>query len=226
VDEVNDTAPLPATVRYHLAESEIVAAREDPRRAVPSLLPGEHAILDIGCGIGQTLLAPELCSATVRCGVDVDADSIAYGQQQHRELDLRVAPAERLPFPDGSFDLVYSRVALPYTNMPVALRDAHRVLRPCGRIWITLHPPQMLRARTMAAIMGLRPKPIVDAAYIWLNSLLFFGTGRCVPRPWSGQFETVQTVGSMTRALRVAGFETLRANAGASILSIEGVKVS
>jgi ubiquinone/menaquinone biosynthesis C-methylase UbiE len=184
-------------------------------------MPGDRAILDVGCGIGQTLLAPELGAAPVRCGVDVDVESIAYGQREHRGLDLRVASAERLPFPDRSFDLVYSRVALPYTNLPVALREAHRVLKPGGRLWVTLHPPGVLLARIVVALKNLKPKPIVDAAYIFLNSLLFQAAGKCISRPWSGQYETVQTAGSMKRALRAAGFEAVLTHSRAPILCME-----
>jgi ubiquinone/menaquinone biosynthesis C-methylase UbiE len=48
--------------------------------------------------------------------------------------------AERLPFPDRSFDLVSSNGVLHHTpNMPAALAEIHRVLRPGGRATVIVY---------------------------------------------------------------------------------------
>lgn len=194
-------------IRYHLAELEIVQNLHDPRRLVPELRKEEKAVLDIGCGIGQTLLAPELCRLERRCGIDIDAKVIAYGQKRFPELQLVHAGAEALPFAANEFDLVISRVALPYTNIPVALREIRRVLKPAGRCWVALHPPRMELDRLRRAIMTFSFKTIVDSAYVWINSVLFNVGGLSIPRLPSGQHESVQTPGGMGRALRKAGFD-------------------
>ena len=50
------------------------------------------------------------------------------------------APAERLPFPDRSFDTVVSTFVLCTVPEPaVALREVARVLRPSGRILVLEH---------------------------------------------------------------------------------------
>src|SRR5687768_1286190 len=40
----------------------------------------------------------------------------------------RGQPGNPLPFGEGTFELVYAKVALPYMDIPVALEEWHRVL--------------------------------------------------------------------------------------------------
>jgi ubiquinone/menaquinone biosynthesis C-methylase UbiE len=201
-----DAEQLSATVRYHLAELEVIRAERDARRLVPVPRDADRAVLDIGCGIGQTLLSREIAHVPRRCGIDVDESAIAYGTRQFPELELRVSGAERLPFAAAEFDLVYSRVALPYTDIPVALAEIRRVLRPGGRFWASLHAGRMERIRFRRALASGALKTLVDSGYVWANSLYFNALGRTFARPWSGLRESVQMRGGMRRALLRAGF--------------------
>jgi ubiquinone/menaquinone biosynthesis C-methylase UbiE len=47
-----------------------------------------------------------------------------------------------MPFPDGSFDVVLAMGVLEYTDLPVALKEIHRVLRPGGRLLVTMLNPR------------------------------------------------------------------------------------
>jgi len=96
-----------------------------------ALLAGKR-ILDAGCGVGMYVRALRRFSEEVY-GIDVDADKIA---QAGRELpNLRVAPAESLPFDDDFFDVVLSHEVLEHVNDDrAAAREAVRVLRPGGRL--------------------------------------------------------------------------------------------
>jgi ubiquinone/menaquinone biosynthesis C-methylase UbiE len=60
-------------------------------------------------------------------------------------MDLRNAAAEHLPYGNSEFDLVISRVSLPYTDLPKAAREMRRVLRTGGRIWLALHDFRMFK---------------------------------------------------------------------------------
>jgi len=52
-------------------------------------------------------------------------------------VDFEVGEATTLPYPDGSFDAVTSTQVYEYVaDMPTALAEAHRVLRPGGRLLI------------------------------------------------------------------------------------------
>jgi ubiquinone/menaquinone biosynthesis C-methylase UbiE len=125
---------MTADIAYHLTELKIVSNKGDPRRIVPNYSCGGWRVLDIGCGIGQTLVSEELSEAAELHGVDSDSELVNCRVLTDREPRLRLihAAAESLPFPGTYFDLVYSRVAVPYTNIPVAMSEAFRVLKPGG----------------------------------------------------------------------------------------------
>jgi ubiquinone/menaquinone biosynthesis C-methylase UbiE len=54
--------------------------------------------------------------------------------------DFRTADAERLNFPDASFDLVYSHGVLHHTpDTQLAVNEVHRVLRPGGQAIVMLY---------------------------------------------------------------------------------------
>lgn len=95
--------------------------------------PGRGTVLDVGMGAGR------LCESLTRAGwtvsgVDVSTEMVALARQRLPDAEERLvrASAERLPFPDGSFDAVTATGALEYTDVPRALRELARVLRPGG----------------------------------------------------------------------------------------------
>jgi ubiquinone/menaquinone biosynthesis C-methylase UbiE len=199
-------AQLSSSIDYHLSELAIVEVDTDPRRLVPTAIESERDVLDIGCGIGQTLMARELRTARLRVGIDIDRAAINFGQGRFPELGLLVASAEKLPFQSRSFDLVVSRVALPYTNIPAVLRECRRVLRAGGRFWAVLHESRIEIDRFRSAAANGSWKSILDSFYVWTNSAYLHTCGRSLPRPWSGRHESFQTRSGMHRMLESAGF--------------------
>jgi len=191
---------------YHLDELEIVNNLADPRRAVPAYPCANWRVLDVGCGAGQTLTAVEFRACRERHGIDVDAEAVAYGREHYPMLKLSVAGAERIPYPTNMFDLSYSRVSLPYTNVPVALAEMHRVTKRGGRVWFMLHGWQMERGHIAEAIKTRSLRRLIDRSYVMLNGLLLRYLGRCFARPWSGTYESIQTEAGIRRLLRRAGF--------------------
>lgn len=96
-------------------------------------------VLEIGVGAGADFVQWCQC-ADHTSGVDLtDAAVQLTGERltlaglDPGAYDLQVADAESLPFPDGSFDLVYSWGVLHHTpNTVAAFSEAARVLRPGG----------------------------------------------------------------------------------------------
>jgi SAM-dependent methyltransferase len=101
-------------------------------------------ILDIGCGGGvDTLLAALMAGPRGRaCGVEPVPEMLARALANLEASGLAnasffPAPADDLPFPDASFDLVISNGALNLVpDKARALAEAWRVLRHGGRLQI------------------------------------------------------------------------------------------
>jgi Methylase involved in ubiquinone/menaquinone biosynthesis len=105
-----------------------------------SLQPGER-VLDIGSGPG--FLACEMASAVGPSGsvtgIDPSQDmlSLAAGRDVPAYVTFGPGDATDLPFADGTFDVVTSTQVYEYVaDMPRALAEAHRVLRPGGRLLV------------------------------------------------------------------------------------------
>lgn len=91
-------------------------------------------ILDVGCGLGMYLRHLAAFSDRVY-GVDVDAEKV---EEASKTLDnIKVAPAEHLPFEDGFFDVVLLHEVLEHVDDDVrSVAEAWRVAAPGGHIVI------------------------------------------------------------------------------------------
>ena len=204
-----------SNIEYHMGELEIARTPGDPRRIQPLLPDRFESVLDLGCGIGQTLISCDLKPETFACGVDIDAESLAYGKGLSPHIHFVCARGERLPFRDDSFEVVISRVSLPHMHIPSALHEIVRVSKPGGYVWFTLHPFAMLREKVIEAISSRNLKGFVYAIYILINGIWFHLTGRQFRFPLNrDRCESFQTVGGITRAMHRAGFEQVRTECG------------
>jgi ubiquinone/menaquinone biosynthesis C-methylase UbiE len=117
-----------------------------PRRRVLELAAvrdGED-VLEVATGTGAQLVALARRNPTGRtAGVELAPGMLAATRKRlvaaglSSDVELRSADALDLPFPDESFDLVangYMLDLLPRDDIPRALAEFRRVLRPGGRI--------------------------------------------------------------------------------------------
>jgi SAM-dependent methyltransferase len=133
--------PWPGTVFYNaISRTEVFRRHYE--------LVAEHVtwycragrILDIGTGPGWLLITlRQLLPAVELAGVDISPGMAAAAQRNMaREaaggaIEVKVAAAEALPFPDNSFHAVISTGSLHHWKHPVAaLNEAYRVLRVGG----------------------------------------------------------------------------------------------
>jgi len=102
------------SIEYHHRELAIALDSSDPPGPCPQFFLSTKRILDVGCGMGQSLLAAHLPSDVEAYGVDCDMEAIEAGRRiAPPNIKLTCARGEELPFGGGYFDLVFSRVALP-----------------------------------------------------------------------------------------------------------------
>jgi len=119
--------------------------------------PGDR-ILDAGCGCGfDTFIASALAGPTGRAiGIDLTAEMLALPRLaaesfKHGNVDFLEGSIEKLPFDDGSFDLVISNGVLNLIpDKQAAFAELARVLRLKGALVsadllvIETIPPEML----------------------------------------------------------------------------------
>jgi ubiquinone/menaquinone biosynthesis C-methylase UbiE len=107
-------------------------------------ITAEDRVLDLGCGIGNILiaLAERIAFSHRPVGVDVSPDLVRIGEHEiaragmQNRIRLQVAPATRLPFDDRSFDVVVTSHVLKHLDdeaLLTSFREVVRVLRPGGR---------------------------------------------------------------------------------------------
>ena len=96
-------------------------------------------VLEVGVGTGMSL--PDYDKTTRLVGVDLSEPMLRKAQKRVRELNLNnvealaVMDAERLAFPDASFDVIVAQHVITTVPHPeAALDELVRVLKPGGEI--------------------------------------------------------------------------------------------
>jgi len=141
----------------------LLAARREYAPFMGGALDYEGAagldVLDVGCGQGIDLCEYAFAGARVT-GVDLTPRHVELARRHLDELGLQgtvvQGDGEALPFADAAFDRVSSNGVLHHTpNMPAALSEIYRVLRPSGRATIIVYNR--------------------DSAHYWIEQVLRFG---------------------------------------------------
>jgi ubiquinone/menaquinone biosynthesis C-methylase UbiE len=125
------------------------------------LKPGMRA-LDIGCGTGSlTLLLKKLHPAVEVVGLDPDSKALVLAKGKARraglEIKLDKGFSDQLPYPDASFDKVFSSLMfhhLKAEEKAATLREVRRVLKPGGSLHILdFGPPRSGLSRALAHVL-------------------------------------------------------------------------
>ncbi len=146
-------------------------------RTADLALTSSHAprrVLDVGCGTGLLLrlLAARLPEADRLLGIDAAAGMIATAKSMANDprLSFSEGVAEKLPYPDESFDLVVSSTSFDHwEDQSAGLGECARVLASSGHLVLTdlfspLLVPTLLVARRGRARTKYRAETLLKAA--------------------------------------------------------------
>ena len=138
-------------------------------------LRSDSAVLDVGCGTGQTTRhAARVATAGTVLGVDLSSQMIAVARRLTAEegvshVSFEQADAQIHPFPDGGFDRVISRTgAMFFGDRVSGFTNLNRALAPGGRmtllVWQPLSSNEWIREISTAFLAGREPRtPPADA---------------------------------------------------------------
>jgi SAM-dependent methyltransferase len=145
-------------------------------------------VLDVACGPGYVSQAAAARGAEAT-GLDVAAGMVAQARRRSPGLTFVEGDAQRLPFPDESFDAVTMNFGILHLSQPdAAIAEARRVLVPGGRF-----------AFSAWVVHGNAVAQIVDGA---LKEL-----AEPVDLPEGPPYYRFAAVGECRRALVDAGFD-------------------
>ncbi|MBS1123865.1 MAG: Methyltransferase [Deltaproteobacteria bacterium] len=106
--------------------------------------PGSK-VLDLACGIGEPAMtiAARVTPGGHVTATDLSSKMVAAAQRRAGrlglDLEIRTMDAERIEFPNASFDAVTCRFGLMFCPDPVAATmEIHRVLKPGGRFAVAV----------------------------------------------------------------------------------------
>jgi ubiquinone/menaquinone biosynthesis C-methylase UbiE len=139
--------------------------------------PGD-SVLDVACGTGAVtrLAAKQVLSGRV-VGLDLNGGMLAVARSVPNagaSIEWLEGSALRLPFDDGSFDLVLCQLGLQFfPDRPLALREMKRVLVPSGRVAVSVYsaidrtPAASVFARALDQRLGPDASRIKRAEHIF-----------------------------------------------------------
>jgi len=186
------SAEMGAAVTEAIVEAANVTA--DVGRGLPAF-----RVLDVACGSGEPSIsiAALLKESGQVVGVDMAEEPLKVARQRAslrglQNVEYMQADVHALPFAGESFDRVTSRLGVMFfADLPKALREMHRVLRPGGHValltWGAMEQPYF--ESTIGTLRRVRPELEIPAS---ARAMFKFG----VP-------------GTLARALGAAGFSKI-----------------
>jgi SAM-dependent methyltransferase len=146
----SESPPVSLSIGYDESDLAAVPAGADlglgcgNPQAIAALRPGE-TVLDLGCGAGfDVFLAARAVGPTGHViGVDMTPEMLTRARANAAagaidNVDFRLGEIEHLPLADASVDVVISNCVVNLSpEQQQVLDEAHRVLRPGGRLAIS-----------------------------------------------------------------------------------------
>ena len=196
-------------IAYHFSEYLSQRNLEDSRDLISRMdIAADHRVLDIGCGIGQSLVALGQVGFKFGVGADCDFTNLEMFSALRDTSDLKNrvavgADAEALPFREAIFDRILCRVTLMYVRVPLVIENISRVAADQALVYLHLTDVWFYLRKFLKLNWegGGVPFALVNGLFLQsLGSQIRLSTGRTF---------NYQTVATVSRLLRRHGFEVL-----------------
>jgi ubiquinone/menaquinone biosynthesis C-methylase UbiE len=158
----------PTGVLGRIAGNMMAKGNETEARWTVDLLdiqPKDH-VLEVGFGPGVSIgFAAQKAASGLVAGIDYSEAMVQVAAKRNAEavkagrVQLRHGEVSALPYPDGAFDKAYAIHCIYFWAKPlVGLQELRRVLKPGGRLAVTIMPKHKWPADRM-------PRPDLFSLY-------------------------------------------------------------
>jgi ubiquinone/menaquinone biosynthesis C-methylase UbiE len=147
----------------HFAPLEMMTTIPAARLVKFAGIRSGQRVLDVGCGTGVVAITAARMVARVT-GLDLTPELLERARHNSQiagvDVEWREGDAEKLPFGDGTFDVVLSQFGHMFAPRPsVAIAEMLRVLKPGGAIAFSTWPPELFTGRMFKLVSGYMPPP-------------------------------------------------------------------
>ena len=149
-----NSTPSGGVADYRDAAERLTRSVCDAARITDSM-----RVLDVGCGVGGTLASLDgRCADLTIVGLNIDGRQLDWARKHvtpggRNVVGFIEGDACRLPFQDGSFDVLLAVECIyHFPSRTEFLKEAHRVLRPGGRLTFSDFVPRAAALPVLALL--------------------------------------------------------------------------
>lgn len=136
----------PLALKY--AQNRRINPRVIEHLVISGKISPSSLVLEVGCGTGNYISTIE---EEVHCscwGCDPSQQMLSEAGNKSKNLHLQHGRAEKLEYPENTFDLIYTVDVIHHVSSPdLYFQEAFRVLKPGGKICTVTESGQAIRDR-------------------------------------------------------------------------------